>query len=56
MQNYKVPGVSVAVIDDFEVAWTKAYGVMEAGTNRAVTTETMFQSGSTTKLLMAIVI
>jgi CubicO group peptidase (beta-lactamase class C family) len=56
MQSYKVPGVSVAVIDDFEIAWAKAYGVTEAGTNRAVTTETMFQSGSTTKLLMAIVI
>jgi len=56
MQNYKVPGVSVAVIDNFKIAWTKAYGVMDTGTNRAVTTDTMFQSGSATKLLMAIVI
>lgn len=56
MQSYKVPGVSIAVIDDFKIAWTKAYGVMDTGTNRAVTTDTMFQSGSATKLLMAIVI
>jgi len=56
MQDLKVPGVSIAVIDDFKIAWTRAYGVMEAGTDKKVTTATMFQSGSTTKLLMAIVI
>ena len=56
MQNLKVPGVSIAVIDDFRIAWARAYGVMEAGTDRKVTTATMFQSGSTTKLLMAIVV
>jgi len=56
MQDLKVPGLSIAVIDDFKIAWTRGYGVMEAGTAKTVTPDTMFQSGSTTKLLMAIVV
>lgn len=56
MQTLGVPGVSIAVIDDFKIAWSRAYGVMEAGTGRKVTPDTLFQSGSTTKLLMAIVV
>ena len=31
MEALKVPGLSVAVIDDFKLAWTKAYGVTETG-------------------------
>ena len=30
MQLYKVPGLSVAVMDNFKVAWAKGYGVTEA--------------------------
>ena len=56
MREYRIPGLSIAVIDNFKIAWIKAYGLMEAETSKAVTTDTMFQSGSTTKLLMAIVI
>lgn len=56
MKDYKVPGLSIAVINDFKIDWAKGYGVMEAGTDKKVNSETMFQSGSTTKVLMAIVI
>jgi len=56
MRDYKIPGVSIAVINDFKIDWAKGYGVMEAGTDKKVSSETMFQSGSTTKILMAIVI
>lgn len=56
MKDLVIPGVSVAVIDDFKLAWAKGYGVMEAGTDKKVTTETMFQSGSTTKVLMGITV
>jgi hypothetical protein len=27
MQLYKVPAVSIAVIENFKIAWAKAYGV-----------------------------
>jgi CubicO group peptidase (beta-lactamase class C family) len=56
MKDYKIPGVSIAVINDFKVDWAKGYGVMKEGTDKKVTTETMFQSGSSSKVLMAIII
>ena len=31
MAYYKVPGFSVALIDQGELAWAKGYGVLEAG-------------------------
>jgi len=49
----KVPGVSIAVIDDWKVEWTKAYGEIRAGGGPAVTTETLFEAASTTKALVA---
>ena len=48
--------LSIAVINDFKIDWAKGYGVMKAGTDNKVSSETMFQSGSTTKILMAILI
>ena len=29
MQHYRVPGVTIAVIDEFQIEWTKEYGVLE---------------------------
>ena len=53
MTHYKVPGVSIAVIADWELAWAKGYGVVQSGSDRAVTTETLFQAASTSKLISA---
>jgi len=53
MQVYKVPGLSIAVIDNFQIVWAKAYGVIEAGSNTAVTTRTLFQAGSISKPVAA---
>lgn len=53
MQMYRIPGGSVAVIDDFEIVWTKGYGVTEAGTMTPVTTDTLFQAGSVSKPVAA---
>ena len=30
MAYYKVPGVSIAIINDFQIEWAKGYGVLEA--------------------------
>lgn len=54
MDLYRIPGLSIAVIDDFEIAWTKGYGVPEAGSSNPVTTETMFQAGSVSKAVAAV--
>lgn len=53
MEVYKVPGLSVAVIDNFKIAWAKGYGVTEAGGTTPVTTKTLFQAGSISKPVAA---
>ena len=55
MKFYKVPGVSIAVIQDFKVAWAKAYGVKDIETNEPVTVTTLFQAGSISKSIAATV-
>lgn len=53
MQLYKVPGLSVAVVDNFKIAWAKGYGVTEAGSHNPVTIHTLFQAGSISKPVAA---
>ena len=53
MEPYKVPGLSLAVIDDFKIAWAKGYGVTEAGGNTPVTVHTLFQAASISKPVSA---
>jgi CubicO group peptidase (beta-lactamase class C family) len=53
MQLYKCPGLSVALIDNFKIAWAKGYGVTDAGSNKPVTVHTLFQAGSISKPVAA---
>jgi CubicO group peptidase (beta-lactamase class C family) len=53
MKHYGVPGVSIAVIKDYTIAWSKAYGIMDKETNEPVTTKTLFQAGSISKPVAA---
>ncbi len=53
MKDYKVPGVSIAVIKDYKIDWAKAYGLADTTKKTPVTTETMFSAGSVSKLVMA---
>jgi len=53
MELYKVPGLSIAVIDNFQIAWAKCYGVIEAGSTTPVTPRTLFQAGSISKPVAA---
>lgn len=55
MKFYKVPGVSIAVIDNGVIAWARGYGVREAGTEKPVTTDTLFQAASISKPVAAAV-
>ncbi|GAC1630336.1 MAG: hypothetical protein NVS9B14_00850 [Candidatus Acidiferrum sp.] len=54
MKLCKDPGLSVAVIDGYKIAWTKAYGMTELGGNTPVTTKTLFQAGSISKPVAAV--
>ena len=53
MRRFRVPGVSVAVINDFQIHWAKGYGVADAGSGRAVETDTVFQAASISKPVTA---
>jgi len=54
MAALRVPGVSVAVIDDGAVAWAKGYGTPEAGSAATVTPATLFQAASISKSVAAL--
>lgn len=56
LRSANVPGISVAVIHDFEIHWAKGYGVAQAGTDRAVSTETLFQAASISKPVTAMAV
>jgi CubicO group peptidase (beta-lactamase class C family) len=53
MKWFHVPGVSMAVVRDFQVQWAKTYGVADVATNAPVTSETRFQAASISKPVTA---
>ncbi len=53
MEAYKIPGLSIAVIDNFQVVFAKGYGVISTGSASAVTSKTLFQAGSISKPVAA---
>jgi len=54
MAHYNVPGVSIAVVNDFEIEWARGYGVLEAGGAEPVTPDTLFQAASIGKTIVAV--
>jgi CubicO group peptidase (beta-lactamase class C family) len=54
MKYYKVNGVSIAVIENGEIQWTKAYGLSDASTGERVSTQTLFQIASMGKVITAL--
>lgn len=53
MSTFKVPAVSIAVIENFKIVWAKAYGVVGADNTTPVNTRTLFQAGSISKPVAA---
>ncbi|AYM99110.1 serine hydrolase domain-containing protein [Chryseobacterium sp. 3008163] len=51
MVQYKIPGLSIAVIKDYKIEWVKSYGWADIAQHRPVTTETLFQAASLSKSL-----
>jgi CubicO group peptidase (beta-lactamase class C family) len=56
METHQVPGVSIAVINDFELEWTRGYGVKELGGDEPVTPDTLFQAASISKPVTAVAV
>lgn len=55
LKRFNVPGVSIAIIKDFKIAWTGAYGVADTKTRTPVTVNTLFQAASISKPVAAMV-
>ena len=53
MARAGVPGISIAVIKDFKIAWTRHYGAGDAETGAPVNDETLFQAASMSKPVAA---
>jgi CubicO group peptidase (beta-lactamase class C family) len=56
MQKFRVPGVSIAVIKDFEIHWAKGYGVADVETALPVEPGTLFQAASISKPVTAMAV
>ena len=54
MRRYRVPGVSIAVIEKGRVAWARAHGSIDSGGAQRVDTTTLFQAGSISKAITAV--
>jgi len=54
MEEFNVPGVSVALIRDGETVWRGAFGNLRADRESPVTTESIFQAASISKPVFAI--
>ena len=53
MAHHRVPGLSIAVIENFEVVWVRHYGVANSETGAPVTDSTLFGVGSCSKAVAA---
>lgn len=53
LKEFKVPGVSIAIIDDAQVVWKKGFGVKQITSSDEVTVDTVFEAASLSKPLFA---
>jgi len=56
MKELNIPGVSIVLIRNYEIAFTKYFGVKDIRTSSAVTDETMFEACSMSKPVFAYVV
>ncbi|MHA1211866.1 MAG: serine hydrolase domain-containing protein [Candidatus Heimdallarchaeota archaeon] len=55
MAEYKIPGLCIAVINNYKIEWAKSYGVRNINVkDDPITLNTIFQAASITKVLMAL--
>ncbi len=53
LTQFHVPGVSIAVIRNFQIDWANGYGVADVATGNPVTADTLFQAASISKTIAA---
>ena len=53
MAEHNIPGLSIAVINDYKIEWVKSYGHRNINTKEPITLDTIFQAASITKPIMS---
>lgn len=53
LAHYKLPGVNIAVIDDYEVSWAKSWGKLNSIAETPASIESIYQIGSISKVVSA---
>jgi CubicO group peptidase (beta-lactamase class C family) len=53
MAHHRVPGVAIALVRDGQIVQAAGFGVLRAGTDRAVDADTLFSVGSISKMITA---
>ena len=56
MNEASIPGVSIAVIHNFQIVWTKGYGIRDIETKQLVDKNTIFQAASISKPVTALAV
>ncbi len=56
MKNYNVVGLSIALVDDQEVIWTKGFGYADKANNIEATPKTIYRVGSVSKLFTSLAV
>ncbi len=54
MQQHQVPGMSIAIIENNQIIWTKGFGLKQVGSKDQVDTNTVFSVGSVSKVAAAV--
>lgn len=49
----KVPGVSIAIVDDQRIVWSRGFGVADASRHRLATRDTLYRVGAISKVVTA---
>lgn len=53
VRREKIPGMSIAIVDDQQVIWSSGFGFADVEKKLAATPQTLYRAGSITKLLTA---
>jgi CubicO group peptidase (beta-lactamase class C family) len=56
MAYHHTPGMGLALVEGFELAWAGGFGRREAGSDEPVTARTLFQAASISKPLLALAV
>jgi CubicO group peptidase (beta-lactamase class C family) len=55
MQQFHVPGASIAIVQNATIAWAQGFGVRDVRDHKPVTTETVFEAASMSKPIVALI-